>query len=117
MTSLTPHELAWAGRVWRGRVISTCPFVRPSLCSAVPLFGCPFVRPSHCSAVPLFGRAHLLLRNSYVMPSCSSCPHLLSIHHRLRCPEGNTEEERNGTIKRGETQGQGLIEELGGLLS
>src|SRR6218665_1507520 len=30
-------SLPWAGRVWRGRVISTCPFVRLSLCSAVPL--------------------------------------------------------------------------------
>src|SRR6218665_969088 len=71
MTSLTPHELAWAGRVWRGRVISTCPFVRPSLCSAVPLFGRPFVRPCLCSAVPLFGRAHLLLRNSFVLDDSS----------------------------------------------
>src|SRR6218665_3918933 len=58
-----------------GRVISTCPV-------AVPLFGCPFVRPSLCSAVPLFGltlmtslaprpRAHLLLRNSFVLDDSS----------------------------------------------
>src|SRR6218665_2696041 len=37
-------SLPWAGRVWRGRVINTCPR-SPSLCSAVPLFGRPFDRP------------------------------------------------------------------------
>src|SRR6218665_2737872 len=36
-------SLPWAGRVWRGRVINTCPR-SPSLCSAVPLFGRPFDR-------------------------------------------------------------------------
>src|SRR6218665_3883744 len=47
-------SLPWAGRVWRGRVISTCPG-RPSLCSAVPLFGltlmtslAPRPRPRAC---------------------------------------------------------------------
>src|SRR6218665_738654 len=43
MTSLTPHY-SGRGRVWRGRVINTCPR-SPSLCSAVPLFGRPFDRP------------------------------------------------------------------------
>src|SRR6218665_4029043 len=41
----------------------------------------------------------------------------LAVAHAPTCYEGNTEEERNGTMKRGETQGQGLIEELGGLPS
>src|SRR6218665_742021 len=31
-------SLPWGGRVWRGRLINTCPR-SPSLCSAVPLFG------------------------------------------------------------------------------
>src|SRR6218665_3529214 len=50
-------SLPWAGRVWRGRVISTCPG-RPSLCSAVPLFGltlmtslAPRPRPRACGGV------------------------------------------------------------------
>src|SRR6218665_1328306 len=50
MTSLTPH--------YRGRGGELAP---------VPLFDRPFVRLSLWSAVPLFGRAHLLLRNSFVL--------------------------------------------------
>src|SRR6218665_1001420 len=51
-------SLPWAGRVWRGRVISTCPFVRLSLCSAVPLISltlmtslAPRPRPRACGGV------------------------------------------------------------------
>src|SRR6218665_1644680 len=68
--------LGWGGRVWRGRVISTCPgrrpFVRLSLCSTVPLFGRPFVRPDTNDLISTSpAPAHLLLRNSFVLDDSS----------------------------------------------
>src|SRR6218665_1469699 len=48
------------------------------------------------------------------VPHAPTCYLSIIVLISSRCPEGNTEEERNGTMKRGETQGQGLIEGLGG---
>src|SRR6218665_3062990 len=62
---VTNTSLAWAGRVWRGRVISTCP-------GRVPLFGCPFVRPDTNDLISTSpAPAHLLLRNSFVLDDSS----------------------------------------------
>src|SRR6218665_1606500 len=64
-------SLPWAGRVWRGRVINTCPR-SPSLCSAVPLFGRPFDLPDTNDLISTSpARAHLLLRNSFVLDDSS----------------------------------------------
>ena len=71
--------------MWRGGELAPAPvdrpFVRPSLCSAVPLFGRPFVRLSLCLAVPLFDRPFVRPSLCSAARTCCSGIPLFSMTH------------------------------------